>query len=210
MFSRLMKTVSIRAALIAIVIGINFILFIILPTTHELLKRLKNEDLPETTSRRIVAEMVRPPEKKQQKPKQRRIRQVKSSSAKSGGSSMKFKFTPDLGVEGGQGVAIQAQNDMEAVVFQEGETDQEAVPMYTPAPPYPDRARELGIEGEVEAVFVVNIDGSVSSVDITRSPHPTISSAVRKTIEDYKFKPAMNQGVPVRVSYRRVFEFTTN
>lgn len=207
MGSRFLQSLFGRIAILAVVLLVNFGLFIILPATHELLKRLKHEDIPEQSRRQIVAEMIRKPKKQEEKPKQRRIRQVKATSSRSGGSSMKLKFTPDLGVEGGSGVAVQAQDDMEAVVFEEGQTDQEAVPMSTTPPPYPDRARELGVEGELEVIFVVDIDGSVSSVEIVRSPHPTFASEARKVISKWKFKPAMNQGVPVRVRYRQVFEF---
>ncbi|MBD3343786.1 MAG: TonB family protein [Chitinivibrionales bacterium] len=189
------------------VLAINFMLFVTIPIIQDYMQFLKEEKLPSRTQNRIVAEIVQPKKKEEKKQKQQRIRKVRSGEAKEGGKSMKFKFSPDLGVEGGEGVAVQTQGDMEAVVFEEGETDEPFVVINRQPPPYPDRARELGIEGALELLFVIGVDGKVHDLEIVRSPHPTISKEARNAVSKWKFKPAKNKGVPVKVRVRQVFEY---
>jgi protein TonB len=118
-----------------------------------------------------------------------------------------MRFAPDLGVAaGGSGVAMETR-DLEAMVFEEGETDEDLVPVRVTPVRYPDRARELGIEGTLEVEIIVGRDGKVETVDILSSPHPSISAAARTTISRWLFKPARNKGIPVRVRARQAIEF---
>jgi protein TonB len=192
---------------LASAIAINILLFALVPGIQELLGLLHKDGRPLEARRRVMAEIGRPEKKKEEQPLRQRIREVKSVSARMSAGGMKLRFTPDLTVEGGQGVAVATRQDMEAVIFEEGETDEDFVRVFTPPPPYPDRARELGIEGELEVEFVVDIDGRVSSVQVLRSPHPTIASEARRVVSGWRFKPAKNKGVPVRVRARQVFDF---
>ncbi|MBN1306519.1 MAG: energy transducer TonB, partial [Chitinispirillaceae bacterium] len=73
---------------------------------------------------------------------------------------------------------------------------------------YPDRARELEIEGTLEVIIIIDTQGKVASVEVVRSPHSSITAAARKIIETWRFKPARNKGVPVRMRVRQVIEFT--
>lgn len=191
---------------LAAVIGVNFFLFIILPITHNIFSSINVENKELKKQPKIVAEMVKPEKKKEKEQPKRRIRKVQNASAQSASSSNNLKFTPDLGVEGGQGVGIASQT-METTVFEEGNTDEDAVPMFTPPPKYPQRARDLGIEGMVEVIIVVGTDGKVSSVEIVRSPHASFNQEVRKVISTWKFKPAKNQGVPVQVRKKQVLDY---
>jgi len=93
---------------------------------------------------------------------------------------------------------------MEALIFNEQDVDKELVPLYRPSVPYPPRAQDLGIEGLVIAELVVGIDGNVESVMIKKSPHPSLSNAVKNTIQRWRFQPAEIKGIPVRV--RRIQE----
>lgn len=169
----------------------------------------------EPEQRAIEAEIIRkepPPEKKVQQ----KVRQVttQSQGSKAGsGDRMAMKFSPDLGLDAGpasgEGVALQG-NELEAEVFDEGQTDEDVVPEYTPQVPYPDRARDQGIEGEFVAIIVIGHNGKVLSIDISKSPHQSISSEARKVMATWRFKPAKNKGVPVNVRKRVVFDFTLN
>ena len=121
-----------------------------------------------------------------------------------------MRFTPDLsaesGPDNGNGVALGAQ-DLGAEVFDEGQTNEAAVAVYAPAAPFPDRARELNIEGVVKAIFVVNYLGKVTVVDIVKSPDQLFSREVKKTLLQWRFKPAKNKGVPVNMRFSKEFEF---
>lgn len=195
---------------ISAAIVINFILFIILPFTHNLFAKFTGSEQVTEKKNRLVAEYVRPPKKEKKKEPERRIRKVQSSSStKAVKSTMDFKFTPDLGVESGDG-AVMANRDLDAVIFEEGQAEEDAVPLYTPGVKYPVRARELGIEGMLEAIIVISTDGSISSIEIRSSPHPSMTAEAKKVISEWKFKPALNQGVPVMVRKKQIIEFKLN
>jgi protein TonB len=192
-------------------VAINISLFSLLPVTHNLFSSIAERKAAVSVKPKIIAEYLRPPKKEKPKEPQRRIRQVQSTtSTHPVQSAMDFKFTPDLGVEGTDGVAM-AHQDLEAVAFEEGQTDEDAVPAgELQRVPYPARARELGIEGILEALLVIGVDGTVTSVDIRSSPHPSITAEARKTFATWKFTPARNQGVPVSVKKKQVIEFKLN
>lgn len=62
---------------------------------------------------------------------------------------------------------------------------------------FPREALELGIEGRVVASFVVEPDGTVSSVRIIRSPDPILSrEVVRVLAESPKWTPGSKGGEP--------------
>jgi protein TonB len=198
-------------AQLSLAVAINVSLFTVIPLTHYLFSTIADQQGTVARKSKIVAEYIRPPQKKDTKEPQRRIRQVQaSSSTRTIKSTMNFKFTPDLGVEGSDGVAM-VQNDLKAVVFEEGQTDEDAAPVgVLKRVPYPRQAREQGVEGILEAVLVIGVDGSVNSVEIRSSPHPSISAEAKKIMESWKFRPARNQGVPVAVRKKQVIEFKLN
>ena len=73
---------------------------------------------------------------------------------------------------------------------------------------FPREALELGIEGRVVASFVVEPDGTVSSVRIIRSPDPILSrEVVRVLAESPKWTPGSKGGEPVRVKYTLPVDF---
>jgi TonB family protein len=148
----------------------------------------------------------RKPEEKKEARREERIRDVANPDRARNVSPMEFKFTPDLSVEGTGGVAME-QDELAAVVFEEGETDEPAVPLYQPPIPYPDRARDLEIEGTLEVILIIDTQGKVGSIEVVRSPHVSITNAARKVIATWRFKPARNKGVPVRMRVRQVIEF---
>jgi protein TonB len=185
---------------------VNAVLFTAIPALHNLFGAFEKRGERELQRRRVVAEVVRPPEE-EKRPRRRRIRRVKTTAARSGANATTMRFTPDLGTAGGaSGVAMESR-DLEAMVFNEGETDEDLIPVRITPIQYPGRARELGIEGTLDVEIIVGRDGKVESVDILTSPHPSISAAARRTIARWRFKPAKNKGIPVRVRARQAIEF---
>ena len=199
---------KIPAVLVVIAAGIavNVGLFSLFPYLHQLLSDKIINAVSAPKVRSVVMEYKKPEEKKET-PKERVVRQVSNPNRNAGTSQLKFKFSPDLSVEGTGDVAME-QQELAAVVFEEGETDEPAVPLYKPPIPYPERARDLEIEGVLEVIIIIDTRGKVSSIEVVRSPHVTISNAARKVIETWRFKPARNKGVPVRMSARQVVQFT--
>ena len=68
-------------------------------------------------------------------------------------------------------------------------------------PQYTKEAKDLGIQGTVEVEAVINADGRVGEVRVTRSldkEHGLDEQAV-KAVKQWEFKPAMKNGVAVPV-----------
>lgn len=73
---------------------------------------------------------------------------------------------------------------------------------------YPARAQEEWIEGRVTASFIVECDGSVSSIEIVRSPSPLLSKEVVRTLERTpRWTPGRHDGNPIRVKYLVPIDF---
>jgi protein TonB len=67
---------------------------------------------------------------------------------------------------------------------------------------YPTIAAENGIQGRVSCTFTVNVDGSVSDVQVVRPVDPNLDKeAIRVLKMVPKFKPGEQRGKPVRVKY---------
>lgn len=67
---------------------------------------------------------------------------------------------------------------------------------------YPEAAAEAGIEGRVMLSFVVNEKGKLTDAKILRSADPLIDAeALRVVNSSPKWKPGMQRGKPVKVSF---------
>jgi periplasmic protein TonB len=67
---------------------------------------------------------------------------------------------------------------------------------------YPDIAAENGIQGRVFVAFVVEADGRVTNVRVVRGVDPSLDrEAVRVVESSPRWKPGMQRGKPVRVSF---------
>jgi TonB family protein len=201
-----METAVAAGVITGLVICINLILFSLFPLIHRLVSD-KITGIDTGKKPKSVVMEYRKPEEKKEKTRRKVIRKVDNPSRPSGTSRLKFKFTPDLSVEG-TGTVTMEQQELTAVIFEEGETDEPAVPLFQPSIPYPDRARDLEIEGILEVILIIDTQGKVASVEVVRSPHVSISNAARKVIGSWRFKPARNKGVPVKMRVRQVVEFT--
>ena len=161
--------------------------------------------------RALAMEVVRkpPPEKKTVT---QRLRQVQphTSEDKSMTGQMAMRFSPDLSVDAsgdkGAGVVLQKQ-ELSAEIFEQGQVDEPASAEYAPAIPYPTRAADQGLKGEVEILFVVTHQGKVTDVQVVRSPSPLFDADVKRGVAAWRFKPAKNKGIPVNQRFRQVIEF---
>lgn len=203
---RRVEVIVVSGVISASVICINLILFSLFPWIHHLFSEKITGTADALKPKNVIME-YRKPEEKKEKTRQRVIRKIDNPNRPNETSRFRFRFTPDLSVEGTGGVAMEKQ-ELTAVIFEEGETDEPAVPLYQPSIPYPDRARDLEIEGVLEVILIIGTEGNVASIEVVRSPHPSISNAARKVIGTWRFKPARNKGVPVKMRVRQVVEFT--
>jgi len=196
---------SAHIAKVLLAVAVNFALFIIIPLLHGLFGMFYAPRAAALSPRQVVTEIIQP-KKEERKELRSRIRQVETSSRRVVSEAMVMRFSPDLEVAGQGGVQMAAQ-ELEAEIFEEGQTDEDLVPLHIPPIAFPERARELNVEGVLLIEIVVGRDGRVESIDILKSPHPSISAAARKAVQEWRFKPARNKGIPVRVRARKEIEF---
>lgn len=66
---------------------------------------------------------------------------------------------------------------------------------------YPERMKDLGIQGPAQVNFIIGTDGRVEegSVQLIRLPHPEFRVPTLRGIARMRFRPARVGGVPVRV-----------
>jgi protein TonB len=76
-------------------------------------------------------------------------------------------------------------------------------------PPYPDLAREAGVEGRVLVHVLVGIDGHVLRAEA--DPHatvPMLEAAAVEAAREWVFTPALANGHPVKAWATIPFNFT--
>jgi protein TonB len=79
----------------------------------------------------------------------------------------------------------------------------------TGAPRYPDALRSSGVEGEVQAQFVVNEDGKaeVSTFKVLKATNDLFASAVRSALPNMRFYAAEVGGKKVKQLVQQSFQF---
>ena len=116
-----------------------------------------------------------------------------------------FKISPQIaGLE-----ALSPLLPVAKPFYQTGELDQQPLPLATPAPLYPPRARIRGIEGKVRIRFLVDQQGLVKRIKIIRAePEGYFEQAVRTTLANWHFRPGTvaNHKVVTEVETTIVFK----
>lgn len=196
-------TIPVKTALSLIV---TMLLFASIPVIYKLLGTdlIKKDASIDATPVLMQVEAKKPEKKSIQELKPR---QILSHSGPDRSRSFTMKFTPDLNVGSAEGVAVEEEN-LENVVFEEGETDVPPIPIAIKPIPYPKRAREAGIEGTVDITFTINRKGEIEQVIFNKIPHIMFKNPILKTVTQWKFKPAMNKGIPVKIRANKVIEFS--
>lgn len=112
------------------------------------------------------------------------------------------QFVPELAVAvpgGAPAIAIKLDLDPSLfgdgpprgdLVFEAGALDTPPAARVRSEPPYPYRARQRGIEGEVRVRLLVKADGSVDNVEIlSADPAGVFEEAVLQTVPRWSFSP---------------------
>ena len=81
-----------------------------------------------------------------------------------------------------------------------GMSDGEYLPITKPAPIYPPRAAQRGIEGYVIVEYVVTTTGETRDVIVVESTSPLFERAAVDSAKKYKYLPRMIDGTPIEVS----------
>jgi len=180
-------------------------LFALLPLVQTFFAPPVKSEEYRTSSRRVIMEME--VKKQKQELRERTVRTLKLGASQTRAlQTTKMKFTPDLAVGSGEGVAM-SDAGMENLVYEEGEVDEPARPIMRSPVTYPARAREMGYEEIVHFIILVDRKGAVSSISFEQRPHPLFRRAVTAAVKKWQFKPAIKNGIPVRFRLRQSIEF---
>jgi TonB family protein len=73
---------------------------------------------------------------------------------------------------------------------------------------YPEELKEEGVEGKVRVQFIIEKDGSISSVKSLNKVHPLIDAEAHRVVNSLPcFKPGYQGDSPARVIYQLPFTF---
>ena len=73
---------------------------------------------------------------------------------------------------------------------------------------YPQEAIDKEITGNVYVNFVVGTDGKIKNTRITRGVHPSLDKEALRVVNSLsRWKPGMQAGLPIEVSYTFRFDF---
>jgi TonB family protein len=71
------------------------------------------------------------------------------------------------------------------------------VALYRPVPEYPDEGRRAKVSGTVELSLTVGTDGLAHDVTVTRSLGEGFDEKAVRSIQEWRFEPAAENGKPV-------------
>jgi protein TonB len=74
-------------------------------------------------------------------------------------------------------------------------------------PSYPHVARRAGLGGRVTLRAVIAEDGSVESVEVFASTNSLFDNAAIEAVRQWRYRPALMNGRPVRVYFSVVVSF---
>jgi TonB family protein len=79
--------------------------------------------------------------------------------------------------------------------------------VHTILPAYPEELRQKGVQGQVEAQVVIDEEGAVLGVEITKSLHPYLDFSAVQALRQWTFEPTKQNGKPVTVVASLVVKF---
>ena len=73
---------------------------------------------------------------------------------------------------------------------------------------YPKKAIKKKIEGLVTVKYIVQIDGTITDIEVIRKIHPLLDNEAVRIIKLMdKWIPAIQRGKPVKTAYNQEFNF---
>lgn len=151
-------------------------------------------------------------QKKKEKPKSEETKKSQQKkSVEPGKSISRQRFVMDLGPGGGSASGVGAsvsQGDLQQVSYAEGETDEDAKPISQAVPKKPKQAEAAGNSGLVRCIITIGEDGRVVDTQFLEVPgNFGYEDAVREALREWRYKPAIMGGIPVRQRMEQPFKF---
>lgn len=111
--------------------------------------------------------------------------------------------TEDLG-----GMKDELLGDTRDVVMTDDSVDQPPRPTHRTPLPYPQSARQKGVEGYVVLSLLISATGEIEQVEVLESsPGGVFEQAARQGIREWRFRPAQYQGRNVKVWAKQRIRF---
>jgi TonB family protein len=182
-------------------------LFLVLPLVNVVFRSLSQADSRTVIRQTSLTKVVQEKKEPEQAPK-RTVRKLSMPSRQNLSRDIASKFTPDLSIGGdGDGAVVASEQNLENIVFEEGQTDEPPEILYSVSPKYPRQAQNQGIGGVVSVIIVIDRTGNPSHVSFDKIPHEMFRTPVEEAIYKWRFKPAHHKGIPVRIRVRQEFDF---
>jgi protein TonB len=105
---------------------------------------------------------------------------------------------PEFQASGVESISDSLLGQLEDVALTEDTVDEPPVKRNAPTPPYPERAKQREIQGQVRVSLLVGAQGNVKRLKILESSPPGVfDEVVRNTVSNWTFRPARYNGEPV-------------
>lgn len=185
-----------RAVLAVLALAVNFAVFFTFPVLSYLQHRESKKKPEGPTTRSISLTQVNLQEEKKEK---RKLKVRDAKPVKSTAKADTGRFNLKLGVASEGGVSV-SEGDTKAVIYNEGEVDQDATPVQRQIPRMPQAAEAAGVTGEVEIEAVVDESGKIISakaVKVSTEGYGFKEAAIN-AVWTWKFRPATFKKIPVR------------
>jgi TonB family protein len=121
------------------------------------------------------------------------------SGGPGGGDGIGTGNGPGVGPGDGPGYGPGSRGGYGGDVLSVGGLVSAPIPIYSPEPAYSDEARKAKFQGIVMLWIIVDAQGIVRNVRITKPLGMNLDEEAVKTVSTWKFKPATQHGVPVPV-----------
>ncbi|MEQ8272039.1 MAG: TonB-dependent receptor [Deltaproteobacteria bacterium] len=79
--------------------------------------------------------------------------------------------------------------------------------LHQPSIPYPPDAKARGVEGVVALDLVIDEIGEVRTATVVRGVDPVLDAAALEAVKEFRFSPAMEDGVPFEVTVGFAYRF---
>ncbi|KAF1074888.1 energy transducer TonB [Halodesulfovibrio sp. MK-HDV] len=113
----------------------------------------------------------------------------------------------DIGANLAQAVAISIPRH--SGVLSLGDVDEAPVPIFTPPPMYPSKARRRRLESKLIIKMIVTSQGNVQKATVESGEYlETFREPALRAVRKWRFKPAQLHGKPVAVLVTLPLEFT--
>ena len=112
-----------------------------------------------------------------------------------------------IGSGDGAGIGLGSGGNMGGGVYQVGGSVRPPVAIFTPDPEFSEEARKAKFSGNVVVSLIVDANGKPRNVHVSRGVGMGLDEKAVEAVQQYKFKPALQNGKPVAVYLNVMVDF---